>query len=53
VACRYNPDLRAKYEALIKLGKPAKKAIIAVLRKLIVLANALLSKRKLWTPNPA
>jgi hypothetical protein len=34
-------------------GKAAKKAIIAVLRKLIVLANALLSKRKLWTPKPA
>jgi transposase len=53
VACRYNPDLKAKYEALIKLGKPAKKAIIAVLRKLVVLANALLSKGKLWTPKHA
>lgn len=50
VACRYNPDLKAKYDALVKAGKPAKKAIIAILRKLIVLANALLSKRKLWTP---
>ena len=46
-------DLKEKFQALTKLGKPAKKAIIAVLRKLIVLANALLSMRKLWTPNPA
>ncbi|MEY3235827.1 MAG: hypothetical protein RL230_3098 [Pseudomonadota bacterium] len=46
-------DLKGKFQALTKLGKPAKKAIIAVLRKLIVLANALLSMRKLWTPNPA
>ena len=50
VACRYNPDLKAKYDAMIKAEKPAKKAIIAVLRKLIVLANALLSKGKLWEP---
>jgi transposase len=53
VACRYNPDLKAKYDALIKAGKPAKKAIIAVLRKLVVLANALLSKGKLWTTKSA
>lgn len=53
VACRYNPDLKAKYDALIKAEKPKKKAIIAILRKLIVLANALLAKGKLWTPKPA
>jgi transposase len=47
VACRYNPDLKAKYDALIKAGKLPKKAIIAILRKLVVLANALLSKGKL------
>jgi transposase len=53
VACRYNPDLKTKYHALIKAEKPKKKAIIAVMRKLVVLANALLSKGKLWTPKPA
>jgi transposase len=53
VACRYNPDMKAKYDALIKLGKPPKKAIVAILRKLVVLANALLAKGKLWTPKPA
>jgi transposase len=53
VACRYNPDLKAKYDAMIKAEKPAKKAVIAVLRKLIVLANALLSKGKLWEPKHA
>jgi transposase len=52
VACRFNPGLKAKYDALIKLGKPPKKAIIAILRKLVVLANALLSKGKSWTPKP-
>jgi transposase len=53
VACRYNPDLKAKYDAMIKADKPKKKAIIAILRKLVVLANALLSKGRLWTPKPA
>jgi transposase len=53
VACRYNPDLKAKYDALIKAGKQPKKAIIAILRKLVVLANALLSKGRLWEPKAA
>lgn len=53
VACRYNPDLKAKYNAMIKLGKSPKIAITAIMRKLVVLANALLSKGKLWTPKPA
>jgi transposase len=53
VACRHNPDFKAKYEALVEAKKPKKKAIIAILRKLIVLANALLSKGRLWTPKPA
>ncbi|MFN9611777.1 MAG: IS110 family transposase, partial [Hyphomonadaceae bacterium] len=35
------------------LGKSPKIAITAIMRKLVVLANALLSKGKLWTPKPA
>ena len=42
VAMRFNPDLKAKYDHLIETGKPAKKALTAIMRKLIVLANALL-----------
>jgi transposase len=53
VGCRYNPDFKAKYDALIKAGKPAKKAIIAIPCKLVVLAHELLSKSRLWTPKPA
>jgi transposase len=53
VAFRYNPDLKAKYDALIKAGKPAKKAIITIPCKLVVLAHELLSKSRLWTPKPA
>lgn len=41
-ATRFNPNLKAKYQQLIKARKPAKVAITAVMRKLIVTANALL-----------
>ena len=53
VAARFNPDLKATYDTLTAAGKPAKVALIAVMRKLIVLANALLRKRTAWTPKPA
>lgn len=53
VATRFNADLKAKYQALITSGKPAKVAITAVMRKLIVLANALLRGNRKWTPKPA
>lgn len=53
VAIRFNPDLKAKYDQLIAAGKPAKLAITAVMRKLIVLANALLKDNRPWTPHHA
>lgn len=53
VAIRFNPDLRTKYDALRKAGKPPKVAITAIMRKLVVLANALLHKQQKWTPKPA
>lgn len=51
VATRYNPPLREKYQQLIANGKPAKIAITAIMRKLIVLANALLRDKRSWTSN--
>jgi transposase len=42
VATRFNTDLKAKYEQLVRAGKPAKVALTAVMRKLVVMANALL-----------
>jgi len=53
VATRFNADLKAKYQALIAAGKPAKVAITAVMRKLIILANALLRANRTWTPKVA
>ena len=52
-ACRFNPDLKTKYEDLTNAGKPPKVAIAAVMRKLIVLANALLRNNRKWEPKHA
>lgn len=53
VAARYNPDLKAKYQKLLAAGKPAKIAITAVMRKLVVTANALLKADRCWAPSQA
>jgi len=53
VATRFNPDLKAKYEALVQAGKPAKLAITAVMRKLLILANVLLKNQRNWQPKIA
>lgn len=49
VATRYNPDLKAKYDELIRAGKPGKVALTAIMRKLIVTANALLRDGRKWS----
>jgi transposase len=51
VAMRFNPDLKANYDRLVAAGKPPKKAITAIMRKLIVLANALLRDNRKWEPS--
>jgi transposase len=48
VAMRFNPDLKIKYAQFIAAGKPPKVAITAIMRKLIVLANALLKANRTW-----
>ncbi len=53
VAARFNPDLKAKYQALLAAGKPAKVALTAIMRKLIILANALLRDQRNWSPKSA
>ena len=50
VAMRFNPDLKAKYQALRNAGKPAKTAITALMRKLIELANTLVKADRTWLP---
>lgn len=49
-ASRCNPELRSFYQRLRASGKPAKLALIAVARKLIVLANTLVTEDRTWMP---
>jgi transposase len=49
VAIRFNADLKAKYIALRQNSKAAKVAITAIMRKLVVLANALLRDNRHWS----
>ena len=51
-ATRFNADMRAFYRRLRANGKPPKVALIAVARKLVVLANTLISENRLWRPEP-
>lgn len=53
VVIRFNADMKAKYQALIAAGKPPKVAIIAVMRKLTILANVLLRDQRTWAPKMA
>lgn len=48
-AIQHNPPLVAFYDRLIAAGKPKMLAITAVMRKLIVLANALLQEDRCWS----
>jgi transposase len=48
-ARRHNPDLKTFFEKMTARGKKPKVALIAVMRKLIVLANALIHDNRLWT----
>lgn len=50
VAMRFNPDLKAKYNQLRAAGKASKVAITAIMRRLLVLANALVRDGRKWTP---
>jgi transposase len=53
VATRFNAEMKAKYQALVAAGKPAKIAITAVMRKLIIFANALVRANRPWTQKMA
>lgn len=50
-ASQRNPDMKAFYRRLIDNGKPPKAALIAVARKLALLANTLLANDRSWLPN--
>jgi transposase len=53
-ATRFNPVIRSFYQSLLKRGKQKKVAIVACMRKLIVILNAMIRDLKPWhDPFPA
>ncbi len=53
VAARFNPDLKAFRDRLIKAGKPKLVALIAVARKLLTILNAIIRDRQPWRAQSA
>ncbi len=51
-AMTYNPELKALYARLKARGKHHKVALVAVMRKLVILANVLLRNDRTWTAEP-
>ena len=52
-ALRTNPTFRDFYRRLLAAGKPKKVAITAVMRKLLVVLNAIIRDRRPWRPHDA
>ncbi len=49
VAIRFNEEMAQKYKSMTQAGKPAKVAITAIMRKLIITANSLLRDGRKWS----
>lgn len=52
-AIRCNPTIKPHYQHLIASGKPPKVALIACMRKLLVIMNAMLKNQTHWQPQHA
>jgi transposase len=50
---RFNPVLRALHDRLIAKGKPAKVALVACMRKLLTILNAMARNDRPWNPQLA
>jgi len=51
VATRWNPVISEYYQRLLQAGKAKKVALIACLRKLLIIINTMVKKSSLWQPN--
>lgn len=52
VAARHNPVIRAFYQRLCAAGKAKKAAVVACMRKLLLILNAMLKHRTPWRLEP-
>ena len=53
VAARHNPVIRALYRRLVAAGKAKKVALVACMRKLLTILNAMIRNRTSWSPETA
>ncbi len=51
-ARKHNPPIKAFYEQLLAAGKPGKVALVACMRKLLTILNAMLRDNAPWNPLP-
>ena len=49
-ATRYNAVIKKHYEHLRKMGKTAKVALVACMRKLLTILNAIVKSKRVWNP---
>ena len=49
VSMRFNADMKKKYDAMTAKGKLPKVVLTAIIRKLVILANALIRDNREWT----
>ena len=49
-AIRSNPVIRPFYERLVARGKPHKVAVVACMRKMLTILNAMMRSNTHWTP---
>lgn len=50
-AIQHNPVIKTYYQQLISKGKPRQLAVIACMRKLIIILDAMLKNNTVWCPN--
>jgi transposase len=48
IASRHNPQIKEFYERLLETGKPKKVALVACMRKLLTVLNAMMRERTPW-----
>ncbi len=48
VACRHNPAIKSYYQRLCEKGKPKKVALVACMRKILIIANHMLKEQTKW-----
>lgn len=50
IASRYNDKIKAIYQRLVTAGRPKKLALVAAMRKLLTILNAMLREQAPWQP---